>query len=222
MALLCTVEGRKFKVRALLDQGSAVSFISQSLYQTMRTKHYRANLQVHCFGEQYGGVAKTRVALTLKSCNEPGSSFPMIAYVYQKITSYAGSRSQPVNSWPHLKNLTLADPDPFSSHPIHLLIGANLYRSLLKNKIIQGPLDAPTAQLTALGWILSGPTGNYEVATGSVHSLNCESDPRLSRLSSKGSGRSRKFRPHRRCRKKINGARSTLLRRINKPPTAVI
>lgn len=43
--ILHTTEGRRFKVRALLDQGSTVTFISESLCQTLRTKRYRANLQ---------------------------------------------------------------------------------------------------------------------------------------------------------------------------------
>jgi len=126
-AILHTNEGRKFKVRALLDQGSDVSFISESLCQTMRTKRFRATLQVHCFGEQYSDVAKSRVFLTLAPCNGQGYAFPLNAFVYQKITSYAGSRSKSIDSWPHLHNLNLADPDPCSNHPIHLLIGADIY-----------------------------------------------------------------------------------------------
>ncbi|XP_070169436.1 uncharacterized protein [Polyergus mexicanus] len=172
--ILRTIEGRKFKVRALLDQGSAVSFISESLCQTMRTKRSRASLHVQCFGERYSGVAKSQVSLTLESCNGRGSStFSLTAFVYQKITSYAGSKTKTVDYWPHLRKLSLADPDPFSNHPIHLLIGSDLYGSLLKQKVKHGPTGTPTAQLTALGWILSGPTGTSNSITGSATSLNC-------------------------------------------------
>lgn len=58
--LLRTPEGREFKLRALLDQGSTCSFISESLCQTMRTKRYRADLKIHGFGEKYSGVVKQR------------------------------------------------------------------------------------------------------------------------------------------------------------------
>lgn len=178
--ILRTNENRSFKVRALLDQGSSVSFISESLCQTMRTKRYRASLPVHCFGERYSGVAKSRVSLTLAPRNGQGPSVPLTAFVYQKITSYAGSKRKSADSWPHLQNLTLADPDPCSSHPIQLLIGADLYGSLLKEKVKKGPLGTPTAQLTVLGWILSGPTGTAEIVA--VHSLNCVSDPPIDDL----------------------------------------
>ncbi|XP_070170716.1 uncharacterized protein [Polyergus mexicanus] len=151
--ILRTIEGRKFKVRALLDQGSAVSFISESLCQTMRTKRSRASLHVQCFGERYSGVAKSQVSLTLESYY-----------------------------WPHLRKLSLADPDPFSNHPIHLLIGSDLYGSLLKQKVKHGPTGTPTAQLTALGWILSGPTGTSNSITGSATSLNCVTIPSLDSL----------------------------------------
>ncbi|XP_070169700.1 uncharacterized protein [Polyergus mexicanus] len=181
--ILRTIEGRKFKVRALLDQGSAVSFISESLCQTMRTKRSRASLHVQCFGERYSGVAKSQVSLTLESCNGRGSStFSLTAFVYQKITSYAGSKTKTVDYWPHLRKLSLADPDPFSNHPIHLLIGSDLYGSLLKQKIKHGPTGTPTAQLTALGWILSGPTGTSNSITGSATSLNCVTIPSLDSL----------------------------------------
>ncbi|KYN13170.1 hypothetical protein ALC57_14646, partial [Trachymyrmex cornetzi] len=163
-----TTEGRSFKVRALLDQGSTFSFISQSLCQTLRTKRQRSNLQVTCFGEKFTGVARSRVVLTLKPCSSAEPAFPLHAYVFQNITSYAASRTQPVESWPHLQGISFADPDPSSQHRIHLLIGADLYGFLLKNGLRQGPIGTPTAQLTALGWILSGPTGRGQIESENI------------------------------------------------------
>ncbi|XP_029177615.1 uncharacterized protein LOC114945521 [Nylanderia fulva] len=180
--ILRTVEGRKFKIRALLDQGSAVSFISESLCQTLRTKRYRARLLVHCFGEQYSGVAKAQVPLKLEPCQTQGPSLPLNAFVYQKITSYAGSRIKPLDSWPHLCGLNLADPDPFSNYPIHLLLGADIYGALLLHDVKQGPIGTPTAQLTKLGWVLSGPTGTSTQRTESVQTLNCVLDPPIDSL----------------------------------------
>lgn len=64
-----TPEGREFKLRALLDQGSTFSFISESLCQTMLTRRYRSVLQIRGFGDKYSGVAKHCVRLTLSPCN---------------------------------------------------------------------------------------------------------------------------------------------------------
>ncbi|XP_029156123.1 uncharacterized protein LOC114946183 [Nylanderia fulva] len=168
-----TAEGRCFKVRALLDQGSNFSFISEALCQTMRAKRQRADLQIKGFGEKFTGSAKSRVSLRLTHCDKSDPTFPFTAYVFQRITSYAASRIQPVESWPHLKGLSLADPDPSSNHQIHMLIGADIYGSLLMRDLRQGPLGTPTAQLTALGWIISGPTGKEQRASTEAAVLNC-------------------------------------------------
>ncbi|XP_043257967.1 uncharacterized protein LOC122400510 [Colletes gigas] len=178
--VLRTAEGRAFKLRALLDQGSSFSFISESVCQLMRTKRHRARLQIQCFGEQYSGVAKSRVLVQLESCHNSKISFPLSAHVYQRITSYAGSRARlDLQSWPHLRDLPLADPNPLSGHPIHVLIGADLYGSLLLNDLRQGPVGTPTAQLTALGWIISGPTGPRDSRQESPSLVNCVSAEEL-------------------------------------------
>lgn len=176
---LHTAEGRRFKVRALLDQGSTFSFVSESLSQIMRTKRYCAELRIRCFGEKYTGIAKSRVSLRLSPCAQQTPLFPLIhltAYVYQRITSYAASQIQPINSWSHLRDLSLADPNPTSNHPIHLLIGADLYGSLLLGDLRQGPIGTPTAQSTALGWILSGPTAAVRPSHEDASVFNCVSD----------------------------------------------
>jgi len=124
---LYTTEGRRFKVRTLFDQGSTLSFISESLCQTLRTKRQGADLQIRCFGDNYTGLARSKVSLRLGPCAKPGFTFPFTAYVFQRITTYAASQMRLPYSWPHLRDLELADPNPASRQPIHLLIGADLY-----------------------------------------------------------------------------------------------
>ncbi|XP_043264208.1 uncharacterized protein LOC122404337, partial [Colletes gigas] len=71
------------------------------------------------------------------------------------------------------------NPNPLSGHPIHVLIGADLYGSLLLNDLRQGPVGTPTAQLTALGWIISGPTGPRDSRQESPSLVNCVSAEEL-------------------------------------------
>jgi len=84
----------------------------------------------------------------------------MIAYIFKTLTTYAASTSRDIRSWPHLRGLELADPDPSSKEPINVLIGADLYGQLLVGPLKEGPFGSPTAQLTTLGWIISGPIAN--------------------------------------------------------------
>ncbi|XP_043276020.1 uncharacterized protein [Venturia canescens] len=95
----------------------------------------------------------------------------MVAYVYQKITSYTARLSRRIGSWPHLKGLALADPDPSSKEKINALIGADLYGYLLLESLRKGPVGSPTVQLTTLGWIISGPTNATRVTSQLDHSV---------------------------------------------------
>jgi len=77
--------------------------------------------------------------------------FPLTAYVFQGITSYAASQVRFFEPWSHLRDFTLVDSDPASQQSIHLLIEADLYGSLLLGDLCQGSLGTLTAQKTALG-----------------------------------------------------------------------
>ncbi|KAH0945570.1 hypothetical protein HN011_001242 [Eciton burchellii] len=142
-----TAEGCCVKVRALFDQGSTLSFISESLCWTSRTTRQCADLQV-CFGKNYTGHTRSKIVLGLTPYNISKPMFPLTAYVFKNLTSYIPSAVQPPEWWPHLRGLPLADPNPTSREPIHLLVRADLYRSLLLRDLRQGPLGTPMAQKT--------------------------------------------------------------------------
>lgn len=148
---LRTAENRVVRVRALLDQGSTYSFMSESLCQTLRTRRYRANLQINCFGDQISGRSKAYVPVTLEPCQSQRPVFAVNVYVFPKLTAYTGAQGRPLASWPHLTGLPLADPAPSNNTPIHFLIGADLYGSLLLNGLRKGPPGSPTAQLIVFG-----------------------------------------------------------------------
>jgi hypothetical protein len=82
---------RCVKVRALLDQGS--SFISEFLCQILRIKRQHADLQIRCFGENYIGHERSKIAL----CNKCGPIFPLMVHALWKhyvIHSLPSSASQ--------------------------------------------------------------------------------------------------------------------------------
>jgi len=115
------------------------------------------DLQIRCFRKNYAGHARSKVVLGLASCNKLKPMFPLTAYVFKNFTFYTASAVRLPKWWPHLRGLSLANPNPASKEPIHLLIGADLYESLLLGDLRQDPLGTPTAQKTELGWIISGP-----------------------------------------------------------------
>jgi len=100
---LHTAEGRCVKVRALFDQGSIFSFISESLCWTSRTTRQCADLQIR-FGKNYTGHTKSKILLGLTRYNKP--IFPLTAYVFNNFTSYTASAVGPLEWWPHLRGLS--------------------------------------------------------------------------------------------------------------------
>jgi len=61
----------------------------------------------------------------------------------------------PNASWPHLKGLSLVDPNFANPGRIDILLGADVYGTLLRGDIRRASSDVPD---TSLGWIVSGPT----------------------------------------------------------------
>lgn len=138
--------GRSIKLRALLDQGSQSTFIAEAVVNTLRAKRTRLTVSVSGIGGTSVGCVRSAASVTLSPCGPSAISIPVSALILPKITSYVPKATASEGSWAHLKNLELADPDPSSSLPIELLIGADLYGLILRNGVRHGPLGSPTAQ----------------------------------------------------------------------------
>lgn len=70
--------------------------------------------------------------------------------------------------WPHLRNLQLANPHFARCVPIDLLIGADLYGTLLRNSNVHGPTGTPSTHLTTLGWVVIGRSKPIEENSDSI------------------------------------------------------
>ncbi|XP_011859789.1 PREDICTED: uncharacterized protein LOC105557212 [Vollenhovia emeryi] len=79
------------------------------------------------------------------------------AYVLPRLTSRIPATRVRADSWTHLGGLELADPTFSTPGRIDLVLGADIYGALLRDAIRRGPSHSPVAQLTSLGWIISGP-----------------------------------------------------------------
>lgn len=71
-----------------------------------------------------------------------------------------------MSDWPHIQGLKLADPDLSSSDPIDVLLGADIYASILRHGLRKGSKLQPVAQKTMFGWILSGRISSTEEQGG--------------------------------------------------------
>ncbi|KMQ84252.1 hypothetical protein RF55_18106, partial [Lasius niger] len=166
--------------RALIDQGSESSIISERLAQRLKLTRYTASVAIFGVGGQKTGVSKGRVSLAFQP-RTGGKSMTASALVLPKLTVYAGGLDDRASSWPHLADLVLADPDFGAADPIDVLLGADVYATILGQGLRKGGPRDPVAQQTTLGWILSGAVGE-SVTAHHVSSLQCRTEEDLGNL----------------------------------------
>lgn len=122
--------GARRVVRALIDQGSEVSLVTEALAQELRLRRKPSDIRI---------------------------SQGTTALVLPRITSYRPRLSSNAHMWTHLRGIQLADPDFTGDGPIDVLLGAAAYSLVLADGVMRGGAGEPIAQRTSLGWIVSGP-----------------------------------------------------------------
>lgn len=152
--------GRSLIVRALIDQGSEVSFVTEATAQTLGLKKSFLNATVSGIGE---GQTKTKsvVYVEVESLCNPEFSMSIEAYVLKKLTSFLPSSESDIKNWPMIESLNLADPTYGSPGKVDMILGAEVYGVIMSEGLLKHPsVRGPIAQNTQLGWILSGRLEN--------------------------------------------------------------
>lgn len=175
--------GSRYYVRALIDQGSEVSFVTESLAQTLCLKRSSATLPVVGIGSAPAATSRGLVNLHIFSRYDVSNKIEMKAYILPRLTSYVSKlQLKNINTrWPHLDGLQFADSEMPASRSIDILIGADVYPLIIMEDLCKGPVGAPIAQQTLLGWIVSGNTSPSldDAATSCLTSLQCSLDHQL-------------------------------------------
>ncbi|XP_071568475.1 uncharacterized protein [Temnothorax nylanderi] len=149
-------QGRFVYVRALLDQGSVATLISENIAQRLRLAKVKQTTRITGIGESQSlSHSAAHICVTASFGDKP--AFSTTAYIVTSLSKYAPNRVQSTSQWAHISELTLADRNPMSSDPIDVIIGADLYGLLILDGVRKGNASEPIAQNTAFGWILSGP-----------------------------------------------------------------
>lgn len=161
--------------------------MTESLCQSLGLSRSRSSISVNGIGNQ--PVASTRGLVTciLSPHFESDFQISVTMLVLRQLTTYSARTSVPLQSWPHLDGLTLADPDCLGSARIDLLLGADVLGGILEPGLKKGPPECPIAQNTALGWVLSGAylaSGESSVPAhrSSSLSLHCSGEADLDLL----------------------------------------
>lgn len=154
--------GRNVVVRALLDQGSEMTLITENLAQILRAKRIRMPVSIAAVGGLHAGIARHATQITISPRDALAPSIVATALILKTLTSYAPRHGANLRSLDHLADLHWADSHPTSSDPIDLIIGADVYGDLLLDGVRKGEFGQPIAQNTLLGWVISG---SFDAAT---------------------------------------------------------
>lgn len=149
--------GTVARLRILLDQGSEISIIKESVVQALGFQKRQAVISLTGIGASRAGVTCGRTCLTLRSLVNPDATVVVEAYILPRLTTRLPEVDKIEIPWKHLPISGLADPEFYKARSIDLILGADTYGRLLQNEVQHIPASLLVAQKTKLGWILSGP-----------------------------------------------------------------
>ncbi|XP_011883953.1 PREDICTED: uncharacterized protein LOC105571092 [Vollenhovia emeryi] len=176
--VLISENGRITKVRALIDQGSEISIITERVVQRLQLPRSPSSLSLIGIGAQKSNKTRGLTSFTLKPHFDSNIEYLVSAHILPKLTSSIPSTQLDKTSWPHLSELKLADPEFAKPGSIDLILGADIYGQILEEGIVKGASNTPIAQCTRLGWIVSGST-NSKDTTSKVHGYHVTVDEDL-------------------------------------------
>lgn len=128
--------GVAHSVRALIDQGSESSLVSESLVQRLRLTRTSTSIAVFGVGGKKTGNAHGLVSFCISALGGE-SPITVSALILPRLTLYGGIRTH-CTFWTHINGLDLADPDFMATDPIEILLGADIHASILQPGLRKG------------------------------------------------------------------------------------
>ncbi|CAH1379261.1 unnamed protein product, partial [Tenebrio molitor] len=166
--------GKPLQLRALLDSGSQSSFITESIADKLKLSFTHINVPVTGINESIS-TAKKLVELKIHS-NITAFSATLTCLVSKKITERLPIVSINLSNFTVPLNIKLADPKFNVSSEIDLLIGSDLFWSLLSVGQIATNRKGPIFQKTQLGWIVGGHNYSWKNPTAVCTFSQVEND----------------------------------------------
>lgn len=148
-------DGKYIELRALIDQGSTATFISEDAVQRLRVKRTKNTTTITGIGATDAGKSQGCSNIKLKPRYPSSFNVSVEALIMRKLTSFAPGNLTG-RQWNHTNGLVLADPNYDKPGKIDIILGADIFGTIVLSGVIRGPPDTPVAQETEFGWILSG------------------------------------------------------------------
>ena len=150
--LVIAPDGSTVNARALLDSGSTVSFISERLAQALRLPRSAASYNLWCSRSCSRELCAINWHFIISPTNSIHKEISVTAVIVPCVTSNLPLKSMQLDAkWKHLSDIQLADPDFGSPSKIDLLLGVDIFITVLLNSRRFGPPGSPTALETDFG-----------------------------------------------------------------------
>lgn len=129
--------------RALIDPTNEISIISESLARRMSQKIVKIGKKARCL-------------LRLRGNHGMSTTVETYAEVRRDHKVMTPKRSVDVRITEDFPGLQLADEQFYTSGPVFITLGGDLYSKIIRNGVSGGTFGKPLAQFTIFGYIISG------------------------------------------------------------------
>lgn len=173
---LVAANGKRIQAKALLDNGSQTSFISQELFKKLNYNCYAKNTHISGISNN-STFSNYMVDVVLYSQTESNRNFKVSCAILNKITCQLPQVAINKSSLHIPQNINLADSLFHSPSKIDLLLGSDIYYDIIAPGLINLGNNLPTLQNSHLGWVIAGPVSIQNCLTNfnvSLFSRTCD------------------------------------------------
>lgn len=153
---LYDAQGHCIQAKAILDNGSQNSFVTDKLVKKLNYVPYNKTICVSGIALS-NSMTNKMVDLTLYSNVYSNKTFKVSCAILTAITCRLPQAKINTDSWNIPSDMPLADVSFSTPSDVDLLLGADVYYKLLACGIVQLGKNLPILLNTYLGWVIGGP-----------------------------------------------------------------
>lgn len=168
-------DGNLHKVRALIDNGSTSSFITEQLHSKLKLSHKTTHVSIQGLYNQHSQVTK-RCNVNILSLSDSNYRKKISCFIVPHITQMLPTHKINTHSFNIPSHVHLADPSFHTPSEVQILLGADLFWEILGSNHISLGKNRPTLNETKFGWLVSGTVHTQPSHSNSNnHSCNIHS-----------------------------------------------
>jgi len=171
--------GQLHPCRAFLDNGSNSYFVTESFVRKLGVKKIHQPTHSTGLGGQPVCSSSGYTELSIRSRFDNNYSYDIIPLIVKKISNSLPMFDHDPSKWPHLQDLPLADPMWHRPQQVDMLLGADIFFSILREGKKTGLINGPIAINTEFGWLVGGGTHSVTSHNQSVVNITNSRDSSL-------------------------------------------